>query len=167
MTIGASRRCDWQIASPGVDPLSIAFTGDSLLVRISRQDERVRLNGEVLSLGWVELAHGDVLDVGPSSLAVHLAVGMRRRQRGSESRGRSKGRRKAKREARAGRWVEQVEAALPGSSIVLHEDVPPGDAPVLFQPRQRSAQMTFVWYAAIALATMLAYAGWVAVLDQL
>ncbi|MFT3928324.1 MAG: FHA domain-containing protein [Myxococcales bacterium] len=66
ITLGAGASCDWQIASPGIAPLLLAFTGDSLLVRALKHDDRVRHNGRILSEGWVRLEHGDMVDLGPS-----------------------------------------------------------------------------------------------------
>jgi hypothetical protein len=166
LTIGATRRCDWQIASPGVDPLSLAFTGDSVLVRVPRHDPRVRRNGSPLPLGWVELEHGDVLDIGPSSLAVCLAPRLRRKQRARAQRARN---RKARR-AQDARWVERVEPAEAGTSLALHAQAREADAaPALFPPSERDAArpLYWFWYAAIVLVTLTAYAGWLAVLDRM
>ena len=33
ISVGASSECDWQVAAPGVPPLSLLFTGKALLVR--------------------------------------------------------------------------------------------------------------------------------------
>lgn len=176
ITVGSSASCDWQIASAGVSPLFLAFTGEALLVRSVRRDERAQLNGHPLGENWVQLSHGDLLDFGPSTLAVRLALSLRpkadRRERKKQKKAgtnRAQARRTAataEREAKeqARREAREQRAA----ALVLREDFS-RNAPVLFQEPERDtpAQTTLMWYAAIGFATLMAYAGWVVLLDEL
>jgi hypothetical protein len=174
ITVGASHSCDWQIASPGVSPLFMAFTGEALVARAVKHDERLRLNGRILAESWVSLSHGDRLDLGPSALAISLGpqlrskanprkdykqqkrMGNRRQAAAAERQERDETRRDARRAAR--------EVAL-----VLRDDFA-RNAAALFREREddeATRQGTRMWYAAIAFATLLAYAGWLMLLDEL
>ena len=175
ITLGAGASCDWQIASPGIAPVYLAFTGEALLVRALRCDERVRHNGEVLTEGWITLDHGDTLDLGPSKIAVSLAPGRRskasrraerQRQKRTSKRG-QQGRAKGERQREA---TPQEAPRLPRRPHALVPQVDPlRSASALFDEAQGEAQPAAnarMWYAAIAFGTLLAYVGWLTLLDE-
>lgn len=181
IAVGASASCDWQIASPGVSPLFLSFTGEALLARAVKHDDRLCLNGSALSNVWVHLSHGDQIDLGPSTLAVSLARSLqpkeswRERQKhkkaGSQ---RAQARRTAAAEKeereRVRREAKEQRAAARATALVLRDD-PGRSGAVLFREREPEeegpSQTTLMWYAAIGFGTLLAYSGWVALLEEL
>jgi hypothetical protein len=170
ITLGSASGCAWQIASPGVSQQLLAFTGENLLVRSLKPDDRVRLNGWPLPEGWVELAHGDILEIGQATLAVSLAPALRKNTTAPPKRGERK--RRQQRRAKAPVPPPQREQATPrhssGSALVLHRDSL-RNAPVLFQEHdsQPVSPQTLYRFVVAALATVVAYAAWVALLDLL
>jgi hypothetical protein len=169
ITVGASSSCDWQIASPGVAPLYIAFTGESLVARAIKHDPRVRLNGAMLSESWVSLCHGDWLELGPSSLTISLSPVLQNKdemKRRQQSKGKRKNATKRGEQEEERRREREVARA---AALVLHDD-PTRHGPALFRDpelQQGPSQTTLMWYAAIAFGTYLAYAGWLMLLDEL
>lgn len=152
----------------------MAFTGEALVVRAIKHDERLRLNGQILVESWVSLLHGDRLDLGGSTLAINL---------GSSLRARASARKEYKQQKKAGssrqtaaaermeREVARREAKQTAREValVLREDFS-RNAAMLFRERaddEASRQGTRMWYAALAFATLLAYAGWLMLLDEL
>lgn len=159
ITVGPASTCDWQIASPGVSPLFVSFTGDALLVRPVAPDVRVRLNGQTLpAQSWAQLCHGDELALGASSLAVHLAPALR----GTKTKSRRRKRhRKESRSANGG-----TESTAGGLQLVLR-DAFPFNVPSLFQDRDiRGRTDPRVLYAVIGFGTLITYMVWLALLDQ-
>jgi hypothetical protein len=169
ITIGSASGCDWQIASPGVTSLSLVFTGDALLARCARPDVRVRLNGAPLWPGWVSLGHGDRLELGPSCVEVNLAEGLRpkaqkprfeRKQRGA--------RRRTSRGGSPPRGSADGHGEQVGAAVLVRRDSFSDAVPALFQERRSRISIESVcWYLAIAVATLLAYAGWLALLEHI
>ena len=174
ITVGASASCDWQIASPGVSPLFLAFTGDALLVRAIKHDERVRLNGHALGETWVQLSHADLLDLGPSALAVSLAQSLQPKRERKKHKKAQASRAEAHRRAAAADREEKEQVRREAreqrarGALVLRDDFS-RNAPVLFQERERAApeHTMLMWYVVIGFATLLAYAGWVVLLEEL
>ncbi len=160
ITVGAASTCDWQIASPGVSPLFLSFTGEALLVRPLAHDVRARVNGQTLPpRGWVQLAHGDELTIGSSLLCVQLAPALR----GGQSK---RSRTRQKQPKANSRAHSRTGAPAQGLQLALR-DAFPVDTPSLFQDRDiRERSEPRLWYAAIALGTLLTYAVWLALLDQ-
>ncbi len=163
ITVGSTANCDWQIASPGVSPMFLAFTGESLVARALAHDPRVRLNGAALEENWVALRHGDRLDFGVATLGVSLGPALHRgstrawvdkARRGNRRQQGAEGRERAAARAAALARTDEASRQLP----VLFREPPPRDAPTR-PPRVR--------YAAIALGLLLAYAGWLMLLDEL
>lgn len=72
ITVGACERCDWQVVAPGVAPIALLFTGQTLFVKSERLCGRTLLNNCPLWPGWVPLEHGDVVELGSARLEVSL-----------------------------------------------------------------------------------------------
>ncbi len=158
IVIGAASTCDWQIAAPDITPVFVSFTGESLLVRALAHDSRIMLNGHTLPpQGWVQLAHGDELQLGPSVLAARLVPSLRQ----------GKGARppKAKKMKASAPRSRAPQSGAPSAQLALHRAFT-DDAPALFQERDQAQHEPRMWYAAVALGTLLTYAVWLAFLDQ-
>src|SRR4051812_10782730 len=169
IAVGPGPVCDWQIASPGVSPFFLAFTGDALLVRAIRLDGRLRLNGQILADTWVGLSHGDMIDLGSSTLAVRLGPALRpkgtsrsdrRKQKKASAAHRAHARQDASAtQERIARENKEARTAARGTALSLRDDFS-RNAPVLFQehdPDSTPPQATLMWYAAMAFGTLLAY----------
>jgi hypothetical protein len=70
ISVGASSECDWQVGAPGVRPLSLLFTGKALLVRSDDLAEEESLHSALLWPGWVPLEQGDLIELGASCIEV-------------------------------------------------------------------------------------------------
>jgi hypothetical protein len=176
ITVGPGSNCDWQIASPGIAPLYIAFTGESLVARAIKHDPRVRLNGAMLSESWVVLCHGDWLELGPSSLMITLSHVLQNKdemrtlakKRRQQCKAKAKNKNGAKRPELEDERRREREFAR-AAALVLHND-PSRHGPALFRDpelHEGPSQARLMWYAAIAFGTYLAYAGWLMLLDEL
>ena len=161
ITVGSSGSCDWQIASPGVSPMFLAFTGESLVARGLAHDPRVRLNGGALGENWVVLHHGDQLDFCSATLRVSLSARLRRgRARAKVDRGRSG--------ASQHQGAETRDRATARASALTRDDDSSRTLPVLFREPTFGDDITHppIRYAAIAFGLLLAYAGWLMLLDE-
>jgi hypothetical protein len=169
ITIGSTSGCDWQIASPGVTSLSLLFTGHALLVRSALHDPRVRLNGQALEAGWVTLAHGDRLELGPSCVEVNLAeeiVHPKLKKSRFERKQRTR-RRSTRGSAPQAAHEDDVNDRV-GPAVLVRHDPFSEDIPALFHDRRkRVSNETLWWYLAVAVVTALAYAGWLALLEHI
>ena len=125
--VGPSASCDWQIASPGVSPLFLAFTGEALLARAIKHDERVRLNGHALGEIWVQLSTVICSILGRPRWQSASHARCNRRRPGANASGQKAGasRAEARRAAAAAEREERsAHAARPGSNARRHERVP-------------------------------------------
>ncbi len=72
ISMGGGAGCDWPVAAPGVGPLLVLFTGESLLIKNEGPSGNVWLNGAHLWPGWVPLEHGDIVELGACSMQVAI-----------------------------------------------------------------------------------------------
>lgn len=174
ITVGAGSGCDWQIASPGVTPLTLLFTGDSLLSRCARPDDRVRLNGVPLKTSWVPLHDGDRIDLGAASIGVRMTpTAQRTKSRSRGERGRRSPRSKGdenKGDEKGGFGRVKRQSSQGGSALALIPQPKLKLDATLFDrgPEHKGVSPARLRrYAALGLLMALAYAGWLVLLDYL
>jgi len=177
--IGADPACDWQIRAASVPVLAVTamLVGGTLFVK-SSPDGGVLLDGRPLGMQWTEVASGSRIDIGLARIEV--AVGamssatvdidertLARSESAAVTFAEITMPQEAARESITARESQVPHAGRPSLSERLSRPSLLGGPSLIDDGSRRSSRFNLRKLALCGMATVLAYVGWLAILDHL